>query len=113
MAKNNQPTGYYDPQTGVFIPAKKKKVWPWIVAAVVLIGIIGAGAGGNKSNPETAPTSENKTSQTQTSEKTASVTPTGTDAAPEEDVEAKPAAPDFSDVPTEYTLTAIDKIGEP
>lgn len=49
----NQPTGYFDPQTGAFVPfaKKKKKKWPWIVAAVLLVAIIGAGAGGNKSEP--------------------------------------------------------------
>lgn len=98
MAKK-EPTGYFDPQTGVFIPAKKKKVWPWIVASVVVIGIIGAGAGGNKSESGDKSSSGEKAAQTQTADK-----PTGTDAATAEN--AEPAAPDFSDVPTEYTLTA-------
>ena len=106
MAKQKDPTGYYDPQTGAFIPAKKKKkVWPWIVAAVVLVVIIGAGAGGNKSESGDKSSSGDKAAQTQTGEKTADE-PTGTDAAPSENAEAGPAAPDLSAVATEYTLTA-------
>lgn len=106
MAKQKDPTGYYDPQTGAFIPAKKKKkVWPWIVAAVVLVVIIGAGAGGNKSESGDKSSSGDRAAQTQTGEKTADE-PTSTDAAPAENAEAGPAAPDLSAVATEYTLTA-------
>lgn len=55
MAKNTQPTGYYDPQTGAFVQfAKpKKKKWPWIVGVIVVLWLIGITAGYNSEPSET------------------------------------------------------------
>lgn len=64
MAKQKDPTGYYDPQTGAFIPAKKKKkVWPWIIAAVIIVPLWSAILRGANSEPapadaESAPETE-------------------------------------------------------
>lgn len=96
MAKK-QPNGYYDPATGTFIPTKKKKrVWPWIVIAVIVIGIIGASSGNKKSASNTE--TDGKTNIEQSSDKTTTEPDVTT---PEQE-----AATDFSDVPTEYTLSA-------
>lgn len=80
MAKK-EPTGYYDPQTGAFIPVKKKKkVWPWIVAAVVIVGAISAGAG-NKTEPAEAEKAAPETeaaeikTEAETQEADAAITP--------------------------------------
>ncbi len=67
MAKDNQPTGYYDPQTGTFVPVKKKKkVWPWIVAAVVIVPLWGAFLRGGNSEP--APTDAENASEAEVAE---------------------------------------------
>jgi len=104
MAKKNQTI--IDPQTGQPIQtAPKKKGCGWIVIIPVALIIVIVAVFGQKSEPETAPSSGDKAAQTQTGENTADE-PTGTDAAPSENAEAEPAAPDLSAVATEYTLTA-------
>ena len=56
MAK--QPLGYIDPETHEFIPMKKKKkVWPWILAAVFVIGV-GWAAISDANDKKTAPAAE-------------------------------------------------------
>lgn len=89
MAKKNQII--IDPQTGQPIQtAPKKKGCGWIVIIPIVLIVIIVAVFGQKSEPETAPSSGDKAAQTQTAGK----------------ADAEPSAPDLSAVATEYTLTA-------
>lgn len=90
----NQPTGYFDPQTGAFVPfaKKKKKKWPWIVAAIVLVIAIGAGAG-NKSKPAENEKAAPETEAAEPEAKSTEIVPIETEA-PETDATMQaPEAP--------------------
>lgn len=76
MAK--QPLGYINPETHEFIPIKKKKkVWPWILVAILVGGLI-YGAVSSANDEETAPAAET------TAETEAETTAPETDAPEEE-----------------------------
>lgn len=118
MSKSNEPQTFINPQTGetIVVRPKKKKTWLWVLIAVVIVVAIGAGAGNKKSAPDTG--TDQKTNAEQTAEQPDAGTedraaandqaaaPEQTPAEEPEPAEPEPASPDFSDVATEYILTA-------
>lgn len=133
MAKN-QPTGTYDPTTGAFVPAKKKKkVWPWIVAAVVIVPLWSAILRGGSSetapaDAESAPETEAANPETEALETAAPETeaPAPETEAPETDPPPTPeeiradyiascAAPSYEEImrrPDEYKKKPVTASGE-
>ena len=95
MAKKNQATGIYDPETGTFIqtaPAKKKHPINFVIIAVVILILVIVANMGKSSDQKTASDSESGSKTEQNAE---------IDTGEKEDVKT-----DLSNVQSEHTLHA-------